>query len=125
MTGARRVEAGLATLTIEDGDELVVASLVGELDISNVPSVRESLIDAMRDGARVLVLDFTDVRYIDSSSVAMVLGFANELSVKRGRLALVAPAEGQVRRVLHFSGIADNLDLYGDRDSALGQTDLR
>jgi anti-sigma B factor antagonist len=123
VNDARHIDVGLARLAIEDGEDLVVATLAGELDISNVPAVRDAIVESMRDGARLLVLDFTDVRYIDSSSVAMVLGFASELTVKRGRLALVAPDGGQVRRVLHFSGIAESLDVHDDRASALGQSE--
>ena len=119
MTGDAIIDAGIATLSIRIRAYAIVAQLAGELDVSNVGTVQHALIDALRDGTPLLVLDFTDVRYIDSSTVAMVVAFASELNVKRRRLAVVAPDGQQVRRVLHYSGVAESLDVHEDQSSAV------
>jgi anti-anti-sigma factor len=80
--------------------------------------VQSAVVAAMRHGARVLIIDLAAVTYIDSSTIAMVLMFASEMTMKRGRLALVAPPGGQVRRVLHYAGVAEQLDLHDSLDAA-------
>ena len=109
----------LARVVVRRQSDACVATVTGEIDISNVRSVESTIIDAMADGARLLVLDFTDVRYLDSSSIAMVCWFASEMTMKRKQLRVVAPTGGRVRRVFFFAGVHDALDLHEDADSAL------
>jgi anti-sigma B factor antagonist len=111
-TWNRRVDAGLAGLSISGDDRGVTVTIDGELDVSNVSTVQSAVVAAMRGGARELVLDLTAVTYVDSSTIAMVVTFASEMTMKRGRLTLVAPSHGQVRRVLHYAGVADQLELH-------------
>jgi anti-anti-sigma factor len=122
MTADRRVDAGLAAVDLRQVARALVASFTGELDVSNVKVVQSTIISAMDGLPWLLVLDFTDTRYIDSSSVAMVVAFSVEIATKRGHLALIAPAGCQAQRVLHFSGVAGSLDIHDDEESALAAT---
>jgi anti-sigma B factor antagonist len=111
-----------ASVAVEVDESAVIARIAGEIDISNVRSIESTIIDAMAEGARLLVLDLTEVRYLDSSSIAMVCAFDSQMTMKRKQLRVIAPTGSRVRRVFFFAGVHDALDLHDDADSALGRS---
>jgi anti-anti-sigma factor len=84
------------------GCSVVVAA--GELDIWTCPALRKAL-DAAADSARRLIVDLTDVTFLDSSGVGVLLD-ARMRGRQRGPVVLVGVA-GMVRRVLQISGVSD------------------
>jgi anti-sigma B factor antagonist len=100
----------------ESGDAIVVA-LVGELDLYNAPAVREALLDAARRTPRRLVVDLSEVTFIDST----VLGVFVEARSTVGddhAFALAAPGL-EARRALEVSGLARHFAVYDTLESAL------
>jgi anti-sigma B factor antagonist len=60
----------LASLDVLDsGDGLVIARIIGDLDLSNLHTVQAALVDAMPNEAHALVVDLTGVNFLDSSGV--------------------------------------------------------
>src|SRR4051794_33996873 len=98
-------------------DTAAVVAPTGELDISNIDDLRADLFAAAYD-SDVVITDLTDVAYIDSSTVTVLLDVTNAMRSKRGELRVVAPAGGRPRRVLEVSGVDSTLSLYGTLDDA-------
>lgn len=69
----------------------------GELDLSTAP-VFEGHLDGITEGPGDVVLDASDLTFIDSSGVRVLFGLARRLE-GRGRLVVRNPTE-QVLRVL-------------------------
>lgn len=64
-------------ITITDQGGVKVVALSGEVDLSTSPKVRDALLDCIFGGANVVV-DLSQVAYIDSSGVAsLVEAFQN------------------------------------------------
>ena len=100
---------------IERG-QLVVAS--GELDISATPRLSTVLaISSASPGGR-LVLDLSDVAFIDSTALGTILKAAAQLDEAGTSLAVVAP-DGPVRRLLEMTNLTQRFRLFGTRDAAL------
>jgi anti-sigma B factor antagonist len=100
---------------IEDG-HLVVAS--GELDMSATPRLSTVLaIASARKGGR-LVLDLSDVSFIDSTVLGTILKAAAQLDEAGTNLAVVVP-EGPVRRLLEISNLTQRFRLFATRSAAL------
>jgi len=76
----------------------------GELDIATVPIVREALDDAR---APRVVLDLSELSYIDSSGVR--LAFELDAAARRnGHSVAFVPGPPQVHRVFEIVGLADH-----------------
>src|SRR5688572_12342522 len=65
----------LIQLNIEDRGEVVVARVSGELDIAGATSTGEAIQEAVPTSARALVVDFSELDFIDSSGIAMRFGW--------------------------------------------------
>lgn len=108
----------LARLEVEQRDGVVVARVEGDIDLSNAHELRGALESAAPPDAVGLVIDLSGTGYLDSSGVAVLIGVARELSVRRQRLAIVAPPGSAVCRVLTIVQIGQIAGLHDSVDDA-------
>jgi anti-sigma B factor antagonist len=92
-----------------DGDSLVVRA-VGEIDFASVKMLRESLLDALETDASSMTLDLTEVGFIDSSGI-QVLVWAAGRSGENGDRLRIRCGSGPVRRVIEVCGLESVLPL--------------
>lgn len=88
----------------EDGQTLR-AYLSGEIDHHLAKGVREET-DAMlfRTKPRLLILDFSDVRFMDSSGIALIIGRADICGELGCRVRITGLSEAQ-RKLVRLSGV--------------------
>jgi anti-anti-sigma factor len=117
----------MPTLSVErrsDGGVEVVA-VSGEIDIASAPRLITGLNDAVGAGETPVVVDLTDVGFMDSTGLALLLNAHRRLS-RRGKGFAVVCADGPVRRVFTITDMVDVLQVRGDlaqaRASALEAT---
>ena len=92
--------------------DAVCVRLTGELDHHTIGPLRAD-IDACirRTGARCLVLDATDVPFMDSSVIGLILGRL-ELVRSRGGEVRVVGLSARNHRLLTLSGLSRTAGLY-------------
>ena len=112
--GGLRLPA-LAELREDDGT--VVVRLQGELDLHNAPELRAAFDEALARGPARLVVDLSDVEFLDSTALSALLG-ARKRQVDRGVFRVAAPG-AEARRALRVAGVEQHLDVFDSLDSAL------
>jgi anti-sigma B factor antagonist len=101
----------------ENGDALVV-HLAGELDLYNTPTVREALREATGRRPKRLVVDLSEVTFIDSTALGAFVEARRQLG-DRDAFVLAAPGL-EARRALEVSGLARHFSVHESVESALG-----
>lgn len=110
----------LATVDVQElGHGVVVARIVGDLDLSNLHAIHAALVDAMPNDARGLVMDLTGVTFLDSSGVETLFRLQRSLSVRQQRFAVAIPPDAPIHRALELSGAGGELALHGIVDEAV------
>ncbi len=94
-----------------------IVTIAGELDLATAPRVRAALASEVLEQAEAVVIDLTDVTFMDSSGLAELLNFERDMSTRRRRLAIACP-EGTARLLLDVTGVAEQLALYPSRADA-------
>jgi anti-anti-sigma factor len=94
------------TLT-RDGDTHTL-TLTGELDISTSERVEQALAEVESGDARVIVLDLSELTFMDSTGVRLALAAAARSREDSGRLRFVRGGPA-VQRVFELSGVIDSL----------------
>jgi anti-sigma B factor antagonist len=89
----------------------------GEVDVATAPLVEEALDAAIRETAGAFVLDLTDVAFLDSSGLNVLLRARSLLGRADRAIVLVCPP-GPVLRVLELAGVADLFAPYASRAEA-------
>ena len=100
---------------IENG-HLVVAT--GELDMSATPRLSTVLAMASASPGGRLVLDLSEVSFLDSTALGTILKAASQLDESGTNLAVVAP-DGPVRRLLEMTNLTQRFRLFATREEAL------
>ncbi|MCE0762618.1 SpoIIE family protein phosphatase [Pseudonocardia kujensis] len=107
-----RAPAGLTAQ--QDGAGLVLA-LHGDLDLHGIDHVREPLGAALARvrPAEPVVLDLTDVGYLPSAGIGMLLDLADVARARGVLLRIERPGTGPVARVLALTGLDGDASLGG------------
>jgi anti-anti-sigma factor len=94
-----------ASVTVDARGSTLWVSLRGEMDMSNADSIEETLRDQIEQGVDRVVIDLSQLLFIDSSGVRVLLALGSRFRERRRELILVVPDAGIVRRVLSVSGV--------------------
>jgi anti-anti-sigma factor len=104
-----------------EGDDVVVARLAGELDIAGADAIGKRIAEAVPSSARGVVVDMTNLEFIDSSGVSMLFSLARRVGSRRQELRVVAPAGQPVARVLEIVEFERAAPVHTDLDSAVAE----
>jgi anti-anti-sigma factor len=102
-------------VVLESGD-VWVAKVDGEIDVSNATSVADEIVAEVTNEPLGLVLDLSEVSYLDSSGVGLLFGLVRSLEVRRQRLVLVVPEQSPLWRLLKVTKLADVVPVLPDRE---------
>jgi len=97
------------TIGVQDG--VVVAGLSGEIDLSNAAEITDALLRGVPNEALGLVIDLSEVSYLDSAGVRMLAELDHRLGWRAQMLRIVAPEASRSRRVLEIAGLERVLSL--------------
>ena len=93
------------SVQINVAGEVVTASLVGEIDHHTAKEMREVIDSAVElNMPTLLVLDFKDVSFMDSSGIGLVMGRYRNL-IKTGAELSIMGAPPQINKMLKLAGI--------------------
>jgi anti-anti-sigma factor len=111
----------LAQLHVDDTRGVTVATVDGEIDLSNATELEMAISHAVANEAVGLVIDLGRVDYLDSSGVTLLFNLARRVARRQQRFAVVVPAEAHVAEILSLSGADQALPLHESLDTALAQ----
>jgi len=105
---------------IEHNDGGTVVRLAGELDLYNAHAVREALLTATEESPDRLVVDLSDVSFIDSTALGVLIEARSRMSNRR---AFILAAPGlETKRALEVSGLDKHFAVHDSLDDALGSS---
>jgi anti-sigma B factor antagonist len=90
----------------EDGR--VVVALQGQVDLATAPQLAQAVAGAAKQGSGAVVVDLTDVDFLDSAGVRALVESA-QAAATAGVAVTVTGASGWVARVLEITGVAEFL----------------
>ncbi len=100
-----------------DGNAYVIA-LAGEVDLYTAPEFKQQLLDVIGQGAKEVVVDFSDTTFIDSTTLGVLVGGVKRLRTNEGQLSLVC-SDRNITKIFEITGLDRVFTIYGTRDEAL------
>ena len=98
------------TITTNPSPERYVVSVAGEIDISNADKLRNAIDLALEQPTDRVELDFSQVAYIDSTGIGVLVGAAHHAS-ERSRAFAITGAQPNVVRVVQLLGVDKDIDI--------------
>ena len=102
----------LSIATSADGDSRVIR-VSGEVDVSNKEELNAAIADAQAADAKEVEVDLTEVSYIDSSGIGVLVAAAHRASDSDTRFFVSHP-QRNVARVLELLGVQGDLGIVDD-----------
>ena len=95
---------------------IAVIRLAGELEIGRKDEISKALVIA--GGESAVLLDFSDVIYADSTSLAELLRFRDDASKQQIPVAIVIGSK-QFARLIQYAGLSAAFRIFDSRAEAL------
>src|SRR5215211_5074277 len=112
---------GFAGMRCEDKDGIQIISVSGEMDLYSAHRLRDLIWQAKGqadgDPPRVVV-DLSEVEFIDTAGLEVLLEEWNASRQFDGRLCLVAQ-QGPIMRLLELTGLSELFNLYAEPEVAV------
>jgi anti-sigma B factor antagonist len=111
------IDFGLVDEAVDDTTHVV--SLRGEIDAVTAPRLGSRLFGLADEGKRGVVVDLTDVTFMDSTGIGVLLNAVSHYEARHAELVLVCPND-LILRPFELTGVADHLTIFDSREKALG-----
>ena len=104
--------------------DVPVVALRGELDLVQARGLATQLSELAGETGTAAVLDLSQVTFMDSTALGVVMKAAGRFRRQAKRFVVVAPP-GPVLRLLELSGVGDRLALASTREDAIAAASVR
>lgn len=95
------------TINVERDFELVTLEITGRLDTTTAPNL-EAVIQELSEDTKELVFDMSEVEYISSAGIRVVLNAHKKMHTNQG-IMRIEKANDIVREVFEMTGLSDML----------------
>ncbi len=106
------------SITRADHGERAVVHLGGEIDVYTAPLVREKIDEEIHAGRNDLVVDLSDVTFVDSTGLGVLVGRLKLARTRGGSLSLVG-TDDRVLKVFSITGLDKVFEIHPDLETAL------
>ena len=121
--GGGEIDGGLLDVSLEAiEDDRSVLALSGELDLSTIPRVEPRLFAELRARSG-LVVDLSELSFIDSSGIAVLIAAQRASGEECCRMHTVVAAGSQVEKVFGLARIETALSTFPTREQAIEALD--
>ena len=111
------LEFGLNDEPVDDRTHVVAPC--GEVDVVTAPQLGRRLLGLADEGKTRVVVDLSQVTFMDSTGIGVLLNALKHMRLRKGALVLVCPTE-RILRPFQVTGLVDHLRIFGSREQALG-----
>ncbi len=115
-------EALSVEIKSEHGGDAIVYRLGGSLDMATSPSLRAALIEAADEGKHDILVDLSQLEFLDSTGLGALIG-AHRRALEHGGHVRLVVGEGQIQRLLMITGLMRVFSVYASMDAALNDRD--
>ena len=98
---------------------ILIVTVDGQLVVTNRQEFKQAILDAVEQGVKLVVVDFTDSGYIDSSGLGALVSLSRRLREGNGDLRLVG-LNDDLRTLFELTRLDALFPLYATRADALG-----
>jgi anti-sigma B factor antagonist len=106
----------------EHNGAAIVYRLRGSLDLATAPSLRAALVEAANEGKHDIIVDLTELEFLDSTGLGALIGAHRRALENNGRVRLIV-REGPIQRLLNITGLMRIFAVYASLDAALNDRD--
>ena len=110
------------TITTREAEGRTVVSVAGEIDVYTAPRLREEITELVAAGIYHLVIDMSEVEFLDSTGLGVLVGGLKRVRAHEGSLRLVCTQE-RILKIFRITGLTKVFPIHASVDEAVAATD--
>lgn len=104
------------------GESSYLIALAGDFDLHSGPEFERRVLEAIGRGATELLIDLTEVSFIDSTTIGILMRTRKRLAPIGGRVQVVT-ADRNILRLFEITALDRMFEIYPSRAEALEDID--
>jgi stage II sporulation protein AA (anti-sigma F factor antagonist) len=104
-------------ITKKDQKNTMIIKIEGSLSVENVNILQDELNLCLANEKNV-ILEFSEVSFIDSSSLGIIVLFYTKLDALKKQL-VVSKAKGEIYQMFNLTGVSRRIKVFKNTDDAL------
>ncbi len=108
----------LEYLDVDRSDNVKIVKFSGDLDATNIEGVMNNIFSLINSGYSSLVADFSNLRYVNSTGLGILLHVSKTAEEKDGFFKIAAPNDN-VLDVIEIIGANTLLEIYSSVEEAI------
>jgi anti-sigma B factor antagonist len=116
----KRPEPGSGQIAVEEtkiDERTVEISVAGELDLATAPTLKWSLLDSLTAGRNRLLINLSNVSFIDSTALSVLVGVHRRLG--DDAMMAVVCTNPNVLRIFEVAGLKVAFEIFSAQEQAL------
>jgi anti-sigma B factor antagonist len=97
-----------------------IVSLRGEIDVYTAPLLRQTLVDAIEQGAVNVIVDMERVDFLDSTGLGVLVEGLKRVKTREGHFAIVA-TQDKILKIFDITGLNKAFPIHSSVDDALSE----
>jgi len=106
----------LETRSVAKGASII--DIEGEIDVYTAPQLKQQMLDLLDKGATHIVVNLSEVEYLDSTALGVLIGGLKRLRERNGALDIICP-NPRIRRIFEITGLDKIFDIYSTEEEAI------
>jgi anti-anti-sigma factor len=112
----------LLHVDVDTSDDLAVVKATGEIDASTVDILGTAVSTALAEGYRRVLTDFSNVTFIDSTGLGLLVKSHRDAEASSARFGVVHPT-ASTRKLIRVLGLDQLLHIYDSTEQALSDAE--
>lgn len=97
--------------------ETRVLTIQGEIDVYTSAQLKETVVSTIAEGVKYIVMNLSQVEYLDSTGLGVLIGSLKHLKERQGNLILVSPSM-RITRIFEITGLYKIFTIYQSEEEA-------
>ena len=106
------------TLATSEVEGATIIAVGGEIDVYTAPKLREEIHRRLDQGDTRIVVDLTNVAYMDSSGLGVLIGALKRAREENGDLIVASP-NPRIARILDVTGLSKIFNVHAGTQEAV------
>ncbi len=115
---------GFRLTTLKLGNQAFCIKVDGEADLATAPELKHALAEVIDSGARVVLVDFSESSFIDSTALGVLMGAMKRLRPLHGEVAIVC-SDMNIRRMFELTLLDRIFNIFETPEEGLAHLDAR
>ena len=104
--------------TVELGSGVARVAVMGEVDLSTAPELKQALAEVIDNGAHAVLVDLSEATFIDSTTLGVLMGAVKRLRPAGGELAIVC-RDPNIRRIFEITLLDRIFNIFDSADEGI------